>query len=98
MIDFKTSYAREHSLLFLSRFLPDDFKKIIEENIPLNFKPQFVDQVNKLGETGSLQDLHIYEIVHESENDPRVGLSRDAFRLLANFGVRKALVFFVSKK
>ena len=98
MIDFKAPYAREHSLLFLSRFLPEDFKKIVEENIPLNFKSQFVERVNKLGETKSLQDLHIYEIIHESENDPRVGLSRDAFRLLANFGVRKALIFFVSKK
>src|SRR3989338_8455097 len=97
MIDFKTPYARENALSFLSRFLPEDFKKIVEENIPLNFKPQFVERVNKLGEAGSLQDLHIYEIVHGSENDPRVGLSRDAFRLLANFGVQQALVFFVSK-
>lgn len=98
MIDFKAPYAREHALIFLSRFLPEDFKKIVEENIPLDFKTQFVGRVNKLGETGSLQGLHIYEIVHESENDPRVGLSRDVFRILANFGVRKALVFFVSKK
>jgi len=98
VIDFKASYVQDDALSFLSRFLPEDFKKIIEENIILNFKSQFIERVTKLGETKSLQDLHVFEIVHGSENDPRVGLSRDAFRILANFGVRKALIFFVSKR
>ena len=98
MIDFKLPYSRQNVLSFLSHFLPDDFERTIEENIKLNFKPQYLEQIHKLGECQSLQSLHVFEVVHGSENDPRVSLSRDAFRLLANFGVRKALVFFVSRK
>lgn len=98
MIDFQAPYTRTHALSFLSKFLPEDFKKIIEENIPLNFKSQFIERVNKLGESDSLQNLHVFEVVHSSENDPRISLSREAFRILANFGIRKAIIFFISKK
>ena len=96
MVDFKFPYGRVSALEFLDKFLPDDFQKCDEE-IKLDFKPQFIRSIRKIGEVASLEDIHIYEIIHESENDPRVSLSKDSFRLLANFNVRKALIFFVSK-
>ena len=47
-----------------------------------------------LGRCESL-DLNIYEIRHNSKNDARVGLSKDAFRLITDDGVDRALVIFV---
>ena len=96
MVDFKASYSRANALEFLDKFLPDDFQKFDEE-IKVDFKSQFIQSIIKIGEVSSLEDTHIYEITHESENDPRVSLSKDSFRLLANFNVRKALILFVSK-
>ncbi len=96
MVDFKSPYSRTSASEFLDKFLPDDFQKYDEE-IKVDFKPQFIRSIKKLGEVSSLENTHIYEITHESENDPRVSLSKDSFRLLANFNVRKALIFFVSQ-
>jgi len=42
--------------------------------------------------------MNVYEIEHRSEKDARVTLSRESFRLLAQYGVKKALILFVSKK
>lgn len=96
MVDFKAPYSRASAVEFLDKFLPDDFQRYDEE-IKLDFKPQFIRHIRKIGEVASLENIHIYEIIHESENDPRVSLSKDSFRLLANFNVRKALIFFVSQ-
>lgn len=96
MIDFKAPYSRASALGFLDNFLPDDFQRHDEE-IKLDFKPQFIRHIRKIGEVASLENALIYEITHESENDPRVSLSKDSFHLLANFNVRKALIFFVSQ-
>ena len=96
MIDFKAPYSRADALEFLDKFLPEDFQKFDEE-IKVDFKPQCIRRISKIGEVPSLENTHIYEITHEAENDPRVSLSKDSFRLLAHFNVRKALIFFVSK-
>lgn len=96
MVDFKAPYTRANALEFLGKLLPEDFHKLDEE-IRVDFKSQFIRHIRKIGEVASLENIHIYEITHESENDPRVSLSKDSFRLLAHFNVRKALIFFVSE-
>lgn len=96
MVDFKAPYSRAGALEFLDKFLPEDFRNFDEE-IKVDFKPQSIRHIRKIGETASLENILIYEITHESENDPRVSLSKDSFRLLAHFNVRKALIFFVSE-
>ena len=98
MIDFKEPYKRDVANQLLDRIMPDDFNKDIDEDIQPSFKTQFISRIKKIGESNSLDNLKVYEILHESENDPRVSLSKDTFRLLAQYGVRKALVFFTSKK
>lgn len=40
-------------------------------------------------------DLVVYEIKHSSRHDARVGLSKDAFRMLAGEKQSRALVIFV---
>lgn len=96
MIDFKLAYDRARYLSFLrAQLLPEDFVES-EETVSPSFEPQFIRNVIKLGEVPSL-DLCIYEAEHPSENDPRVALSRDTFRLMAQYGKKRALVFLVSK-
>ncbi len=95
-MDFASLYKREAYIeFFRNQFLPDDFEAG-DEQVPLSFSRQYTEQVTKIGRSGSL-DLNVYEVQHGSENDPRVSLSRESFRLLAEYGQKRALVLFISK-
>src|SRR3989338_3016280 len=96
MMDFKLPYNRARYISFLkTQLLPEDFADS-EERITPSFQPQFIQNIVKIGEAPSL-DLSVYEVEHPSENDPRVSLSRDTFRLMAKYGKKRALVFLISK-
>ncbi len=41
--------------------------------------------------------MNVYQITHRSENDPRISLSRNSFRLLAQYGIKRALILFISE-
>lgn len=93
-MEFNKAYKREEYLSFLRvNFLPDDFQQEISnvEN-PVQF--QYTQQVTRLGECESL-GLVVYEVRHSSKHDARVGLTKEAFRLLADEFCERALVFFV---
>jgi adenine-specific DNA-methyltransferase len=95
-MDFKAKYKRSDYINFFRNYLlPEDFDDQSEE-VSLGFKPQHISKVTKIGEVPSLE-LNIYEVTHPAENDPRVSLSRDAFRLLAQYGVKRALIVFNSE-
>lgn len=90
-MDFRATYKRNDYITFFRNYLlPEDFLDHAED-VSLGFKPQHISKVIKIGEAPSLE-LNIYEVAHPAENDPRVSLSRDAFRLLAQYGVRRALI------
>ena len=93
-MEFNKAYNREEYLSFLRvNLLPDDFQQEISnvEN-PVQF--QYTQQVTRLGECESL-GLVVYEERHSSKHDARVGLTKEAFRLLADEFCERALVFFV---
>jgi len=95
-MNFNLPYDRgKYTEFFRNQFLPEDFEQS-GEPIPLTFSPQYTQQVTKIGQSRSL-DLNVYEVEHTSENDPRVSLSKESFRLLAKYGQKRALVLFVSK-
>ncbi|MFH2070980.1 MAG: N-6 DNA methylase [Elusimicrobiota bacterium] len=98
-MDFRQPYNQKEFIKFLNNFLPDDFEQTTEPiNIKdLSFKPDRIKRVKLIGHVPSLENLHVYEIEHESESDPRVTLSRETFRLMSNYGVRKALAVFISR-
>ena len=75
--------------------MPEDFEAY-DEKIEVGFQPKFIQKIVKIGEVRSL-DINIYEIFHQSENDPRISLSRDSFRLLAHYGMKRALILFISE-
>jgi adenine-specific DNA-methyltransferase len=91
-----TAYDREQWIDFLqNKFLPIDFK-IKRQDINIKFKSRYIKpQAFWIGDCASLDDLAIIEISHDSEHDPRIGVSRDAFRLMAMHSISKALFFFV---
>lgn len=94
MMDFSKAYNRHEFVSFLQNsFLPEDFVSTVE---PVAFKTKmtYTKEVVKLGSSESL-DLVVYEVKHNSKNDARVSLSKEAFRLLADEMEDRALVIFV---
>lgn len=92
-MNFDKRYDRHEFLRFLESFLPEDFTEKIEE-VHFEHKTTYIRQVTRLGRCQSL-DLLVYEMRHNSVNDARVGLSKEAFRFLANEWEGRALVLFV---
>ena len=81
MINFSLDKAYERSsfLKFLRSFI-DDFTPKEEQLYPQN-KSKFATNIYRLGHDNSL-DIEVYEIHHSSQNDARVGLAQDAFKIL----------------
>ena len=93
-MDFSKAYNRHEFISFLQNsFLSEDFVSTVE---PVAFKTKmtYTKEVVKLGSSESL-DLVVYEVKHNSKNDARVSLSKEAFRLLADEMEDRALVIFV---
>lgn len=93
-MEFNKRYSRSEFVNFLQhKFLPEDF---VAETTVIDIERQtkYIRSVTKLGSSESL-DLVVYEIYHTSTHDARVGLSKEAFRFLADEWESKALVIFV---
>lgn len=93
-MEFNKRYNRNEFVNFLQhKFLPEDF---IAETTVIDIERQtkYIRSVTKLG-SSELLDLVVYEIRHTSTHDARVGLSKEAFRFLADEWESKALVLFV---
>jgi hypothetical protein len=96
-MNFNNPYSREaYKEFFQNQFLTDDFK-ISEEKLSFEFTPQYLKSAFVIGEDKSLE-LKVLEVLHDSENDPRVGLSKDIFRLMSSYGYKRALVLLHSSK
>lgn len=93
-MQFNQPYNRNEFFNFLrTSFLPEDFTQE-ETQVDNPVKFQYTQQVTRLGECESL-GLVVYEVRHSSMHDARVGLTKEAFRLLADVFCERALIFFV---
>ena len=93
-MEFNRRYNRSEFISFLQhQFLPEDF---VTETTPIDMVRQtkYTRSITKLGSCETL-DLVVYEVRHSSTHDARVGLSKEAFRFLADEWESKALVLFV---
>ncbi len=93
-MEFNKRYNRVEFVSFLgSAFLPEDF---MAEATDIKFERQtkYIRSITKLGKSEKL-DLVVYEVRHTSTHDARVGLSKEAFRFLADEWESRALVLFV---
>ncbi len=96
MMDFTLPYGRTGFLDFLHVLLPDDFEPAVEDNLSLTHSVKYIKRVSLLGKTGASLNVKVYEVEHASEHDPRVSLSREIFRVMAEYGTERALVAFKS--
>ena len=97
MIDFNQAYNRKTYIDFLRNdLLPDDFT-LTNDNRDLRTQTyKRLTQAIKLGECKSL-DLGVYEMHHDSDNDPRISLTNEAFRVIESVGNEFALIFFIKQ-
>ncbi|MDA3871842.1 MAG: hypothetical protein PF551_05775, partial [Candidatus Marinimicrobia bacterium] len=95
ILNFNDVYNRANWINFLSQnFLPEDFDNIPEQ-VKTEFKAKYINKnVTYFGISKSL-NLKVYEMHHKSENDPRIGLSRDAFKFIDHQKVKNALILFI---
>lgn len=93
-MEFNKRYNRTEFVDFLQhKFLPEDF--VVEAtSIDIERQTKYIRAVTKLGSSEML-DLVVYEVRHNSTQDARVGLSKAAFRFLADEWESRALVLFV---
>lgn len=95
-MNFEEIYSRKEFQNFLKyEFLSDEFI-IKDETITLENYNNKIQNVTLIGQDPRF-DLKIYEIIHESENDPRVTLSKETFRMMKNQGLSNALAIFKSQ-
>ena len=91
-MEFNKVYNRNEFVNFLKRnFLPEDFR---QEETRIDFSSTYTRQVTRLGASDKL-DVVVLEVKHCGKDDPRVSLSKEAFRILAGEWASRALVLFV---
>ncbi len=95
MIKLNEKYNSETFATFLREFLPEDFEEK-EQDIADVSKCKVIRRAREIGYCPSL-DVTVLEMEHDKETDPRVTIATDAFKLLALYGVDKALVIFNNK-
>jgi hypothetical protein len=94
---FNEKYNREDFIDFLNGFLPEDVADKKEEIVIKKERYKEITQAEVLGYSPSL-DLYILEMDHSRENDPRIAIATDAFKILADHWIHRALVIFKNKE
>lgn len=94
---FDQAYIQDEFLKFLGDFLPEDFSAKEEDIVLAKERCKEISKARILGTCESL-GIQVLEMEHESENDPRVSIATDAFKILADHWILKALVIFKSTK
>ncbi|MCB9805587.1 Eco57I restriction-modification methylase domain-containing protein [Candidatus Nomurabacteria bacterium] len=92
MIDFSKPYKKEIFSNFLEDFLPEDYSEKEKELSEIS-GCQIIKDVKEVGYCESL-DLTVFEMSHDKETDPRVTIATDAFKIMKNYDVQRALVVF----
>src|SRR3989339_847783 len=93
MMKFNEKYNPEEFHSFLEDFLPADFAKNEKDIVINKDRYKIITNAKELGFCESL-DLYILEMEHNREKDPRVAITTDAFKILADHWIHRALVVF----
>lgn len=93
---FNEKYQPNYFLQFLQEFLPEDFSEKEEDIVINKERYKVITSAKVLGYCDSL-DLSVLEMDHACEKDPRVTITTDAFKILADNWIHRALVVFRNK-
>ncbi|MFM2357353.1 MAG: hypothetical protein RJA61_90 [Candidatus Parcubacteria bacterium] len=86
-------YNKNSFIDFIDTFLPEDFQSKEEDIIIKKDRYKEITKAKILGFCESL-DLHVLEMDHTHDKDPRVAIATDAFKILADHWIHRALVIF----
>lgn len=89
-------YNQEYFIEFSKDFLPEDLVFREEDIIIKKDRYKEINKAKILGFCESL-DLYILEMDHNHDNDPRISIATNAFKILADHWIHKALVIFKNK-
>ncbi|MEI7463070.1 MAG: TaqI-like C-terminal specificity domain-containing protein, partial [Candidatus Taylorbacteria bacterium] len=92
MMKFNEKYNRENFSEFLISFLPEDYREG-EKDITQLKSCQIITSAKELGYCKSL-DAYVLEMNHSKSTDPRITIATDAFKVLRNYDIQRALVIF----
>lgn len=93
MIKFNEKYNTDDFLRFVTGFLPEDFVEKEEDILIKKDRYKEITRAKVIGFCKSL-DVHVLVMDHKRENDPRIAIATDAFKILADHWIHKALVIF----
>ncbi|MDR0926955.1 MAG: Eco57I restriction-modification methylase domain-containing protein [Ignavibacteria bacterium] len=92
--DLTATYDRQRFVSLLADFFPNDFEKKIEPITEVSFNTDYVTSITRLGECSTF-GIKMFEIHHNSKRDARVGVTKEAFNLLAEERCQRALISFI---
>lgn len=96
MFNFERAYNRNELKNFLRNdLLPEDYRPSEEDFYIENISNKVIKEVRSLGYSEEL-DLIVFEMKHDSPNDPRVSITKESFDILKQTEYSAALIFFVS--
>ncbi len=86
-------YQTEPFINFIQDFLPEDLTLRQEDIVVNKDRYKEIKKAKILGFCESLE-LHVLEMEHSRDKDPRVAIATDAFKILADHWIHRALVVF----
>jgi len=94
-MDFNNRYDRDDlRRFFQDEFLHEDFEPRLEQ-VESFLSTKYIKQLTILGEHRPW-GLTVYEIQHESANDPRVALTKETFRIMKEYQHTQVLALYTS--
>lgn len=89
------AYNKDDFKNFLTGFLPDDLS-LNEKELVVGDNCKNIKSGLLLGESKSL-GVKVFYLEHEKERDPRIALTKEAFKIISDNWAKKALVIFKSR-
>ncbi|MFA5080048.1 MAG: N-6 DNA methylase [Candidatus Paceibacterota bacterium] len=86
-------YNQESFVSFIESFLPEDLTFKDEDIVIKKDRYKEITKAKILGFCESL-DLHVLEMDHTHDKDPRISIATNAFKILADHWIHRALVIF----
>tara|TARA_B100000989_G_C19457524_1_gene434729 strand:+ start:315 stop:638 length:324 start_codon:yes stop_codon:yes gene_type:complete len=85
-----SAYNRKKFLNFISQIIPISE---IDEHISVS-RNNIINTINKIAVIDLDKKIFLFEVEHQSKNDPRIELTKNLFSLLSQYSIDFALVVF----
>jgi len=90
---FNEPYDKENFIRFTETLLPNFIKTDKEINLNNN-KSKIIKNAQVIGISKDLGNTYVLEFSHEKNSDPRISITRDAFKIMNEHRISKCLAIF----